>query len=341
MRRISLPIQTLYADLAQKVTPGAPVPGSVSVRTVHGVERLYSTERHGGSTIQRYIGVATDPAVIARADAIRREAELAKQRRKSITMLKAAGLQAPSLAVGRVLEEMSRAGLFENGVVLVGTVAFQTYPALIGYHLESSAMMTQDVDVAATTVRAAIPPTEQPRDGADAAGQERQGEAVTEFLAVLRLADPSFAPAPTLVRNALPSKFRTAGGLDVELLTPVRHRNEVSPVPLPALRASAVALHFLEYVVAEAVPVVALHGSGVRILVPQPARYAAHKLIVAQRRQQDGAKRAKDLAQAKTLMAALDDYDPDALDDAIDDARARGPHWRAAVDAGLAQIGRA
>ena len=108
---------------------------------------------------------------------------------------------------------------------------------------------------------------------------------------------------------------------------------------LPALRAGALPLQFLEYLVEEAVPAAVLHGSGVRVTVPQPARYAVHKLIVAQLRGHETAKRGKDLAQASAIMTALDAIDADALDDALDDARERGPRWRAHVQAGLAAIG--
>jgi hypothetical protein len=46
------------------------------------------------------------------------------------------------------------------------------------------------------------------------------------------------------------------------------------------------------------------------VTVPQPARYAAHKLIIAQKRTGDPAKRRKDLVQAATLIGALSKADP-------------------------------
>lgn len=336
MRRLSLSLQTIYADLAQKIRPDAPLPGSISVRTVHGVERLYSTERHGATRIQRYLGPANDPAIAATAEAIRREEAIAKQRRKNVTMLKSAGVQGPSQEVGRVLEVMSRAGLFSAGLVLVGTIAFQTYPILLGYDLGASGMMTQDVDVVAASVKASI--------GTKAAGDEggpSATPATLDMLGLLKRADASFAGVPGLDRKAYPNKFTAANGLDVELLTPIRKRDEGNPVALTALGASAVPLQYLEYLVQDAVPAVVLHGAGVPVLVPQPARYAVHKLIVAQLREAHSSKAGKDRVQAKVLMDALDDGDPDALQDALDDALSRGPSWRKHVYAGLGQIGRA
>ncbi len=335
MRRLPLAVQTLYADLVQKITPGAPAPGSISIRTVHGVERIYSTERHGAARIQRYLGHASDPAVAAEAQAVQREEAIAKQRRKSITMLKAAGVQGPSREVGRVLEAMARAGLFNTGMILVGTVAFQIYPALMGYDLSSSAMMTQDMDFVAADAKATITLTANAEDG------DREATAgAADLLTVLKHADPSFSGVPNLDRKAHPNRFTTQSGLDVELLTPIRSRDDENPVALPALGASAVPLHYLEYLVQDAMPAVALHGAGVPVVLPQPARYAVHKLIVAQLRDSHSGKRAKDLVQARALMEVLDDGDPDALADALDDALARGPKWRKHVNAGLRQIGR-
>jgi hypothetical protein len=80
---------------------------------------------------------------------------------------------------------------------------------------------------------------------------------------------------------------------------------------------------------------VALYNAGVAIVVPQPARYAVHKLIVAQERRTNRIKRMKDLAQARELMTILQETDPHALDDALEDARSRGPQWRTHINSSL------
>jgi len=84
-------------------------------------------------------------------------------------------------------------------------------------------------------------------------------------------------------------------------------------------------------------PVAALIGSGVRVIVPQPIRFALHKLIIAQRRKTQEAKSQKDIAQACELLDVLRSNDPDAVADAIDEARERGPTWRKMLDRGLAR----
>ncbi|MBW0005070.1 MAG: hypothetical protein JO216_16455 [Hyphomicrobiales bacterium] len=64
----------------------------------------------------------------------------------------------------------------------------------------------------------------------------------------------------------------------------MRKRDEPNPVPLPALGGGAIPFHYLEFLVEGSIKAVALYGSGVRLTVPRPARFAVHKLIVAQNR---------------------------------------------------------
>ncbi len=86
---------------------------------------------------------------------------------------------------------------------------------------------------------------------------------------------------------------------------------------------------------------VALWGAGVLVNIPQPARYAVHKLILAQRRDRSNQmKRTKDLAQAKALIEVMRVQDPFALEDAFADARAQGEKgWAAPIERSLKAIG--
>ncbi len=62
--------------------------------------------------------------------------------------------------------------------------------------------------------------------------------------------------------------------------------------------------------------------------VPQPERYAVHKLIVAERRTASAAKRPKDLYQASSLFDALAENRAHDLAAAWHEAYERGPQWR-------------
>jgi hypothetical protein len=322
MKPLPLNVQTLYADLAQSVTFSTTLPGSVFTQTIRGKDYLYSAEKHGAVRKTRYLGLAEDPETTERAQNIRRAAQDAKARRTAVSMLKRSGIPAPTITMGRVLEAIAKAGLFNNGMVLVGTAAYQVYPAVVGAVLSPAALTTQDADLAAASL---------------AIASDIEGESLLD---VLKRADPTFVPQPGLDPRTPPRRFRSAAGLEVDVVT--RHRtraDEERAAIIPGLRCSAQLLRYLEFLIADPIPAVALYGAGVPVTVPQPARYAVHKLIVAQVRNEASGKRGKDLAQARELIAALNTADPHALKDAIADARRRGAKWKTHLDRSLREIG--
>jgi hypothetical protein len=70
-------------------------------------------------------------------------------------------------------------------------------------------------------------------------------------------------------------------------------------------------------------------GRCVVVSLPEPARYAVHKLlIIGERAGRFKAKVSKDLAQAASLLAYFRMADPEALRVAWADALERGPGWR-------------
>ena len=126
----------------------------------------------------------------------------------------------------------------------------------------------------------------------------------------------------------------------VDVLAPVRSRKDDTWAPIPALRAAAATVQHLDWLIAGPSPAAALYGAGVLVQTPQPARYAVHKLIVAQRREAGSAKRQKDLEQARGLIEALRQTEPFAVEDALEDARSRGRRgWGDRIDRSLREIG--
>ncbi len=108
---------------------------------------------------------------------------------------------------------------------------------------------------------------------------------------------------------------------------------------LPALRAWAQPLRFLDYLIHEPVAAAVLYRGGVLVNVPQPARFAIHKLIVATRRNAGAAAKAgKDIAQAAALIRILAADRPDEMQAADAEARSRGAKWQAALDAGIRRL---
>ncbi len=318
MQPISLQMQTIYADLVQSMEDVPVRAGTISRRRIKGSVHVYSIEKDGAGKAQRYLGPLSDPATIREIENVRRAAALAKIRRTSVTALKSARIPAPSLAIGRVFEVLANAGLFRHGAVLVGTAAFQLYPCIVGAYLSASALQTQDADLGLTelALRAS-------KDSGDI------GE-------TLMRADPSYRPK-FHTDHRLPLAFQSADGFSVELLTTMRRTN--TPIPIAGLGCAAQPLHFLDYLLEEPVWAVALYNGGVRVRVPDPARYAVHKLIVANERGPGAAKRQKDLRQVEELFAAFAMVrNLGALEEALAAARRRGPKWRSAIAASLKAI---
>lgn len=321
MKPIPLALQTLYADLAQQAHAGAAEWGSVYRQTIRGVSYLYARRTVGATRRDRFLGRADDPAAAERAALARLEAVRAAERRKIVRVLRGQGLAGPSAPLGRVLDALADAGLFREAV-LVGTAAYQCYPPIVAAQLPAAALMTQDADLATLSLALAADDGEE------------------TLQTILKRADRSFTAVPGLDPRAPSTRFRSASGLFVDILTPQRRRTDSNPMPLGRLGAGATPVQHLDWLIEAPLPAVALHGSGVPIRVPTPARYAAHKLILAQKRGPDAAKRRKDLIQARALIEALETADPWALRDAVDDARARGRDgWRRPLERSLHELG--
>lgn len=307
----------MYADLLQNVGLADVEHGSVSVRKIKGRDYLYVTTKDGSKRHQRSLGAADDPVVQAKAEEIRQAALRARQLRTTVSALKKAYIPGPSLALGRVLEVIANAGLFKQGLVLVGTAAYQTYPCLVGAYLPSGALMTNDADL---LVASFVAP--EPQD----------------LEKILQRADPTFK-AHMSRDDVLPKVFRAANSFQVDILTKFG-RGRKSPLLIDALQCSAEALAFMEYLAEESIEAVALYGPGVLVSVPPPMRYAIHKLLVAQERKAHSPKRNKDLKQAKDLIDVFVEMDSLAFEEALDDARNRGPKWKKSIDASLREIKR-
>ena len=318
---IPLTLQTLFADLLQQVET-APLAGSIYRRTQDGAEYIYAKIPVGTDRIDQFVGKSGDPEAEERARSLQTGTELSAQRRRLVSMLRREGLAGPDRTMGAILDALAHAGLFKAGAVLVGTAAYLVSEPLVGSRLPSPTLMTGDLDLATASVAITAEPPEH-------------------LMTILRRADSTFEGVPQLEPKAPPSRFRNASGYLVDIVTPTRTREDANPVALTQLSAGAAPLQHLAWLIDGSVRTVALWGAGVLVNVPQPARYAVHKLILAQRRDVSGRlKRAKDLAQAKALIEVLLKHDPFALEDALNDARAQGEKgWSVPITRSLKEVG--
>ena len=327
-RRLPLTVQTAYADLLARLQEdvvlgfgGAPV-----LRERAGRKYWYAVQRLADRLVERYLGPDTAEvrARVERAKAVREDLKRREQQRGRLArMCREGGLPAVDAQTGKVLLALARAGVFRLRGVVVGTHAFRCYPGLLGVQMAEAVAVTEDIDVAAFhSISVAL--------------DDRLDPALAD---ALRQVGP-FIARPDLHRK--PTAWRDPeSGLLVELLTPNQGRDRDEPMELPALGAFALPLRFLDFLIHDPVPAAALYRSGVLINVPQPARYAVHKLIVATRRARPAAaKAAKDIIQSAALIRILAEDRPDELEEAFVEARKRGPSWRQAVDRGARRLPR-
>jgi hypothetical protein len=319
-RPIPSTLLTLYADLVQQVRFGERG-GTVYARTQGSISYLYAKIPVAGTRRDLFLGREDDDRTRQKASEIQRGAISARERRATIRTLKLRGLRGPDPWLGKILDALADAGLFARGVVLVGTGAYQLMEPLVAHYLPESSLITGDVDLVT----------------ADLAVASETGEAMET---ILQRADPTISGIPEQDLRRPSSRFKGIETL-VELLTPILRRTDSTPMPLAELGAAATPLQYLRWLIDQPVTAVALWGSGIRVTIPDPARYAVHKLILAQKRRHSSLeKRFKDLSQAEALIQVLRAADPFAIEDALEDARQQGDEgWARPIARSLAELG--
>ncbi|MEQ1950812.1 nucleotidyltransferase family protein [Mesorhizobium sp. CN2-181] len=284
------------------------------------------SQRDGQKDGRKYVGPVDDAELTSRVQKFRELKTDFQARRKIVsTLVREGRLFSPERRVGDLIEAFWKAGLFRLRACLVGTVAYQTYGTVLGYRFSGSAMQTGDIDVAqfhsiSVAVDDTIPPV----------------------LDVLHEVDSSFRAAPALNDAQGSTRYVADGGLRVDFLTPNRGSDEFSgkPAKMPSLGgAAAEPLRFLDFLIYEPVRTVLLHKGGIPVTVPDPARFAIHKLVVAARRRIGSGKDMKDLEQAGNLVKALEETARlEDLRERYREARDRGPAWREAIDTSLLRM---
>ncbi|NTU70992.1 MAG: hypothetical protein HGB10_04125 [Coriobacteriia bacterium] len=332
MRRQPLEIQTLYAELLERLAAHEAsraighVPGSFVLKSVKGSEYYYFQHSEpGGTKSQTYVGrrdAALDAVAQSHADAHSALAPDVESIQRLCSLLRVGGAMVTDQGSARVLRALADAGVFRLGGVLVGTHAFVVLGNLLGVVWEGSSLRTQDVDVAADLSMSIV----VPELTADAPG-------------ALESLEMGFLPVPALNRKAPSTSYKVRGqGLRVDFLAPAKREGQ-KPIVLPRLGASAQPLRFLDFVTENPVTAAVINGGGVSVNVPDPAHFALHKLIVANERPAAmHAKRDKDLWQASQLLEVLSEERPGDLRAACADVTRRGAGWVRRVSDGAKAV---
>jgi hypothetical protein len=318
--KLPLSAQTTYAELVDlcaldEFNAAFPPNGSFVAVTVKG--RRYWYYQYGaadetGRQPRKYVGPDSESTaeLVARHGAIKSSY---RERRSLVAVLRKYGLPTPIDETGKILRGLASSGVFRLRASVVGTVAYQTYAGILGVKLPAPAVQTADLDLAQSrAVSVAI----------------AEGEKTPTFLDILQKIEPSFRALPNLHGANIAATYVNGQNYRVELLTDNRGPESERPAPLPALGTYAQPLRFLDFLLVDAIRAAVLWDGGVLVNVPQPERYAVHKLIVSERRTATAAKRPKDLYQASSLFDALAEHRAHDLAAAWHEAYNRGPQWR-------------
>ena len=304
---------TLYSELldqsihvaASQAANGVPL-GSFTSKKVKGRTYWYLQRSHGEDKHQAYLG-PDSPALQRWMDEARESASEIKADRQNLArlskMLVSGGAIHEPAAVLKALRLLADSRVFQLGGILVGTLAFRLFANALGVRFERSALQTQDLDIAHDpAIGVALARESQPVDLDHSIGSSGM----------------DFHPVPPLDPKRPSTSFKVRGrDLRIDFLTPMRGPDSQEPVYLPAFGLSAQPLRHLGYLLDPTIQAVALGSDPVLVNLPDPARFALHKLWMSTRRPATfQAKARKDLAQANQLIEVLLDDRPGDLVDA-------------------------
>lgn len=324
MRDLPATTQTVYANLLQMHLnrPVGEFVGAPFKREKEGKHYWYATQRLGNSSPRQiYIGPDTDEnkqrirSMQERGVAVK---EFKSAASKAIAQLRAAGLTGLDRQTGSVLRALTNSGVFRLGGTLVGTQAFNHYSQALGVEFTSEnrewVAQTEDVDIASfEKLSMAIE---------DVASPELS----------LTLEHLGFQPANSLYPKKPTSWTLPGSTYAIDFLAP-SFSDKPEPVKLAALDVWAQGLHYLNFLIKEPIPVIAIYMEGLLVQIPSPERYAIHKLIVSQLRNAAMQTKAKkDLEQAKLLIEFLLQTRPYELKEVLEEAYGNGPKWRQILD---------
>lgn len=330
-----LEIQTLYGELLERLVSlearrsiGS-VPGCFVTKEIKGEPYSYfQLSDPGGAKRQIYLGRrdAVLDRVAARHRAGRRERAADEDSVQRIcSLLRAGGALLTDVVSARVLRALSDAGVFRLDGVLVGTHAFVVLGNVLGVQWSGGWLRTQDIDIAAeVSMSVAVP------------------GATGDIPATREALEMGFLPVPQLDPRSPSTSFKVRGqGLRLDLVTPAPHPRRTQPVAIPRLKTAAQPLPFLDFLVQRPVRAAVVNGGGILVNVPDPARFAFHKLIVAgERGAAMHAKRDKDLHQACQVLEVLVEERPTDVRSTWEQVRARGRGWESRVKAGFGHLGK-
>jgi hypothetical protein len=328
---LSLSAQTAYAQLldaaraAELTRTVSSLNGSFAKKVVKG--RTYWYFQHtdlSGKLRQLYIGPDSDE--------IR---ELIGQSKTPSPRQALQPLARSALALGcggvlarhfRVVRRLSEYGFFHAGGVLIGTHAFLSYGNMLGVRWGEAAR-TQDVDFAHAGKNMAV---------ALLSNIEIDTHGAIESLKM------GFLPAMGATGKS-GATYLISRDPDFQLdFVTTLHRGGETPYEHPKLGIALQPLKFMEYLIEDVAQAALFCDEGAVVVnVPNPARYALHKLLVYGERTGTFLQKAnKDILQAAALLTYYRAHRAWEVEKAWEDLVTRGKGWTTRAKESLKVLGR-
>ena len=327
--RLSMETQTLLAELlehmrtAEFIKSFSDLKGSFTARERgDGVYWYFRTTGGVGSNVKDfYIGPDDDKtrAIMTAYQAGRPDAEARADRiRRLSAMLRGGDLIVTDTDSTRIIRGFAEAGVFRLGGILVGTHAFAALGNSLGVRWPSG-LRTTDIDFSAYARRIDL-------------GIPQTPQTMASIPRVIEALEMGFVPSMHLALKHRESKSTsyTIPGTDwrIDLVTATLGANLDHPIEIPRLGAYAQPLPFMDYLLERTMDAVIVGNLAVLVRVPEPARFAVHKLLVASNRGPQSALKAdKDRLQSALLMSHLESEWPGNLTLAAEAAISRGSNW--------------
>ncbi|MFH0921304.1 MAG: nucleotidyltransferase domain-containing protein [Fibrobacterota bacterium] len=332
MERIDSETIALYAGLRERLEISenmrsvASLPGDFVTKTVKNIFYHYFQATLPGGRMQIYLGPDSDE--------IRKLIDVRLRGKENaavdIALFQRLGAQIMAGNVGPVIPDMARiisrlsdCAVFQAGGVLVGSMAFQILETHLGVRFDKKITATRDIDFSGNNhVALAVP------------------HAKADIPSAIESLQMGFFPVPRLSNKEPSTSYAVRGKtLRIDLLTS-QIKTHDKPVFISRFNAAAQPLKFLDYCIENSINAVLICGTPFLVRVPQPARFALHKLIVSQERSASAAdKKLNDIAQARLLLEVLHEDRPGDIESAKNALEQRGTGWKKKLQTACKEAG--
>lgn len=327
---LSLTAQTAYAELSEQThlvelhAALSGFPGAFHKRTIKGREYWYFGYRDlNGKGRMAYVGPDSERVrrLVERFSGLKGNKPLFPLAGAATAL----GCEVVASKHFRIIKRLSEYGFFRAGGLLIGTHAFIAMGNMLGVRW-GEGQRTQDVDFAhaGKNISVALP--------ADL--KMSVHDALTSLEMGLLPISQFGSGVGAQYRNPLDPELR------LDFVT-AQHREEGRPVVLPDLGLVLEPLKFMEFSLQGSTQGCVLAREGACMVnLPDPARYAVHKLIIyGERPVRERTKASKDVLQAACLASFYLKRGPvEHFNEAWRDALSRGRGWQTRARQGKAAL---